>query len=284
MQLLERKTLTHIRRRLPAIGALDGVLALVALAVTLALLIGWPGSLLDKADHAAYAVCHRIGDRSFFIAGRQLPLCARCSGTYLGALAGFIVLAARGRGRAHDLPAPRHLLALSLFFVAWGFDGANSYLTLFPGLPHLYEPHNLLRLITGTLEGLAIAALLLPVFNLTLWSPAGPGQDADAGGPSIAGWPDLAWLVVGGALVVSIVSSEWQPLLYPLALVSGLMIVGLVGAINGLLLVVLRRAGPVRRWSQALAPLLGGLALAVLELTAVGLLRAELTARLGLPF
>jgi uncharacterized membrane protein len=284
MQLLKRKTLTHIRRGLPAISGWDGVLALVALAVILALLLGWPGSLLDKADHAAYAVCHRIGDRSFFVAGRQLPLCARCSGTYLGALAGLIVLATRGRGRARDLPGRRYLLVLGLFFLAWGFDGANSYLTLFPGLPHLYEPHNLLRLLTGTLEGLAISALLLPVFNLTLWSAAGPTQGTDARQPSIAGWPDLAWLLVGGALVVAIVSSEWDPLLYPLALVSGLMIVGLVGAINGMLLMVLRRTRPAQRWIQAVAPLLGGVSLAMIELTAIGLFRAELTARLGLPF
>ena len=284
MQLLERKTLTHIRRGLPAIGGWDGLLALVALVVILALLIGWPGGLLDKADRAAYAVCHRIGDRSFFVAGRQLPLCARCSGTYLGALAGLVVLAARGHGRARDLPGRRYLLALGLFFLAWGFDGANSYLTFFPGLPHLYEPHNLLRLITGTLEGLAISALLLPVFNLTLWSAAGLAEGADARQPSIAGWPDLAWLLVGGALVVAIVSSEWDPLLYPLALVSGLMIVGLVGAINGMLLMVLRRASAAQRWPQAVAPLLGGVALAMIELTAIGLLRAELTVRLGLPF
>jgi uncharacterized membrane protein len=284
MQLLERKTLTHIRRGLPAISAWDGLLALVALAVILALLFGSPGSLLDKADHAAYAVCHRIGDRSFFVAGRQLPLCARCSGTYLGALAGLVVLAVRGRGRARDLPGRRYLLAMGLSFLAWGFDGANSYLTLFPGMPHLYEPYNLLRLITGTLEGLAISALLLPVFNLSLWSAADLAEGADARQPSIAGWPDLAWLLVGGALVVAIVSSEWDPLLYPLALVSGLMIVGLVGVINGMLLMVLRRASPAQRWPQAVTPLLGGVALAMIELTAIGLLRAELMAWLGLPF
>jgi uncharacterized membrane protein len=263
----------------------DGLLALAALAVILALVLAWPGSLLDKADHAAYAVCHRIGDRSFFVAGRQLPLCARCSGTYLGALAGLVVLVARGRGRARDLPGRRYLLTLGLFFLAWGFDGANSYLTLFPGLPHLYEPHNLLRLMTGTLEGLAISALLLPVFNLTLWSDdADPAKGIDARQPSIAGWPDLIWLLVGGALVVAIVSSEWDPFLYPLALLSGLMIVGLVGAINGMLLMVFRRASPAQRRLQVIAPLLGGVALAMIELTAIGLLRAELTAWLGLPF
>ena len=52
-------------------------------------------------------------------------------------------------------------------------------------------------------------------------------------------------MVVGcGRGVIGLVSSEWPPLLYPLALLSGLMIVGLVGAVNTMLaLVLLRREG-----------------------------------------
>ena len=64
----------------------------MALAILLLYLLAPPHGLLDKADHAAYAVCHRIPARSFAFAGRPLPLCARCSGTYLGAVAGLIVL------------------------------------------------------------------------------------------------------------------------------------------------------------------------------------------------
>ena len=51
----------------------DGLLALVALVAIVTLLFVWPGGLLDKADHAAYAVCHRIPERTFVIAGRPLP-------------------------------------------------------------------------------------------------------------------------------------------------------------------------------------------------------------------
>jgi hypothetical protein len=51
-----------------------------------------------------------------------------------------------------------------------------------------------------------------------------------------------------------------------------------------MLLMVLRRASPAQRWPQAVTPLLGGVALAMIELTAIGLLRAELMAWLGLPF
>jgi uncharacterized membrane protein len=254
----------------------DGALAVMALVVILGILFAPPHGLLDKADHAAFAVCHRISERSFTFAGRPLPLCARCSGTYLGALAGLLVLAARGRCRASRLPAVKHMAVLGVFFLAWGLDGFNSFLTFFPGLPQLYAPHNLLRLITGTLEGLAIAALVLPIANLSLWAAPAPE-------PSIASWRDLAWMCAGGAALIALVSSEWPPLLYPLALISGVMIAGLVGLVNAmLLLIVLRREGQAARWRDALAPLLLGLALALIELTAIALLRAALTARLGL--
>jgi uncharacterized membrane protein len=34
-------------------------------------------------------ICHQLPDRSFFLDGHQLPVCARCSGLYLSAAAGF---------------------------------------------------------------------------------------------------------------------------------------------------------------------------------------------------
>ena len=139
-----------------------------------------------------------------------------------------------GRGRANRLPRRRYLALFAGFFLAWGFDGLNSYLTLFPVLPHLYQPLNLLRLVTGTLEGLAISAVFLPMLNPTLWaSPVAPLHTGEVssppGGSSVASWADIAWLLVGGAVVVAAVGSEWAALLYPLALLSGLMVIVLVG-------------------------------------------------------
>ena len=52
-----------------------------------------------------------------------------------------------------------------------GIDGVNSYLTFFPKVPHLCEPQNWLRLTTGTLNGLAMSALVYPVLNGVLWHP-----------------------------------------------------------------------------------------------------------------
>ena len=66
------------------------------LVITAALLvfIGWfittPPGLFGKVDAIGYAVCHRISERSFHIGSLQLPLCARCSGMYLGAVMGLV--------------------------------------------------------------------------------------------------------------------------------------------------------------------------------------------------
>jgi uncharacterized membrane protein len=264
--------------RADAAARWDGLAAIAAIAIIVAILLAPPHGLLDKADHAAYAVCHRIPERTFAFAGRPLPLCARCSGTYLGALAGLAVLTVRGRGRAAHLPAPIFLAVLALFLLVWAVDGINSFLTLIPGLPYLYEPRNLLRLITGTLEGLAIAAIVLPVANQSLW--AAPASDR-----SIETGRDLAWMLFGGAVVVALVSSEWAPLLYPLALISGLMVVGLVGLVNAMvILIILRREGRATCPREVILPLLAGIALATIELAAIGAARAALTARLGLSF
>ncbi len=250
----------------------------VALAAVLILLLAPPHALLDKADRYAYAVCHRLPDHSIFVAGRQLPLCARCSGAFLGALAGLIALLALGRGRANRFPPRRFLPVLGLFMAVWAADGVNSYMAFLGVGPHLYEPHNLLRLTTGALEGIVIATLVVPMFNLSLWPPA-------EGQPVVQRWRDLGWLLVAAAVVVVAVSSEWPPLLYPLALASGLMVVLLISLLCSVcVLIVLRRDGQITGWREAAGPLLTGLALGLAGLAVIGLARDAITAALHLPF
>ena len=35
-------------------------------------------------------ICHQLPERSFFLEGRQLPVCARCTGLYVGGAAGLL--------------------------------------------------------------------------------------------------------------------------------------------------------------------------------------------------
>jgi len=61
--------------------------ALAALSLGF-LIFGTPGGFLRKLDYIGAAVCHRRASHSFFIAGHQLPVCQRCTGTFSGALTG----------------------------------------------------------------------------------------------------------------------------------------------------------------------------------------------------
>jgi uncharacterized membrane protein len=83
-------------------------------------------------------ICHQRPERSFFWAGHQFPVCARCTGLYLSGLAGLlgwvaIKSASQWRRRPLDPRAARTVLiaaavptAISLASGALGvWDGSN---------------------------------------------------------------------------------------------------------------------------------------------------------------
>ncbi len=253
------------------------VVVLAVMVILLAIVLS-PASLLGKADRVGYAVCHQIPERSFVLAGRPLPLCARCTGTFLGATLGLAVMLLLRRGRASRMAPASVLFVLILFIGLWGFDGLNSYMTLFPGGPNLYEPQNWLRLTTGLLNGLALIIFVFPIYNFTLWRE--PTDERVI--RSI--WELMAILPVV-ALLVLVIQAEIGFLLYPLAILSSLGVLMLLVLINSMLAaVILGREGYALTFRQALVPLTVGAAMAILEITAIVLFRDYLTARFGLPF
>ena len=257
---------------------LDRVLLFGGLAFVLAVLILSPGDLLGKADHVGYAVCHQISVRSYFFGDHQLPLCARCSGQYLGALFGMLLLLILGRSKAGALPPTGIVLLLLGFLAVWAFDGLNSYLTFFPGLPHLYEPRNILRVTTGAMQGVALIALVWPFYNAGMWAHPSPLR-------SIRNWREVGLLVLIIAAIVVLVNSEVQQLLYPLALLSVAGTLMMLTIVNTMLVtIVLKRSGTVERWRDALPLMVAGLALALVEIIVIDLFRAWLTSMYGLPF
>ncbi len=250
---------------------------LVPLAVIGAFLLLPPWDVLVKTRLIGYAVCHQLPERSFHLAGEQLPLCARCSGTFLGALAGFVLLTLRGRHRAIGLPPVPITVVLVVFIFALGVDGLNSYLTFFPGFPHLYQPHNWLRLTTGTFNGLAISSIVYPVLNYSLWRDV-------VNTPAIKDFRELGLLIATGIGIIIVVLLEPAPLLYPLAILSTLGVLTLLTALNTVLLLMLfNRHGRVVQWQQAVLPLLVGLAASFVELGAIDVLRYLVTRGAGLP-
>jgi uncharacterized membrane protein len=257
-----------LRNALPLTGK-----GLIFIAVGL-LLVGWlwntPAGLLGKADALGYAVCHRIDARSFHLGERQVPLCARCTGMYLGAMLGLVFQAFTGKRRA-GMPPRRVLVFLGALVLAFGVDGVNSYLHLFPGAPALYEPSNLLRLLTGSGMGLALAPVLYPAFNQAVWQQVDPT-------PSVSGVRHFL-LILGLALALDwLVWIENPLLLYLFALVSAAGVLVLLTMVYSLFwLLIFRKENTCQRLSQMVLPLVGGFGVALLQIALFDLARFALT-------
>jgi uncharacterized membrane protein len=226
------------------------------------LLIGWllntPAGLLGKADAIGYAVCHRIDLRSFHLGDRTLPLCARCTGMYLGAMLalGYQSLF----GRRSGAPPAGVLVALALFGLAFVVDGVNSFLSLIPGVPHLYSPQNWLRLLTGTGMGIVIGAALYPAFNQSVWEKPDNRSALDS-------WKKLAVLVAFALLIDLLVLTENPLILYPLALISAAGVLVILTMVYCMVwIIILRGENRFQSIRQLALPLLGGFGLALLQI------------------
>jgi uncharacterized membrane protein len=244
---------------------------LAAGVVLLAWLLASPAGLLGKADAIGYAVCHRIDLRSFHLGTRALPLCARCTGIYLGAVLALAGYRAAGRGRDGAFPGRAVLGAFLVFGGLFAVDGVNSYLTFFPGMPHLYEPSNVLRLATGLLAGVAVGTLVHAGFQQNVW------KDWRAE-PALRGLRELALLLAGAALIGALVLSDNPLVLYPLALISAVGVLLVLSSVYTVLVLIVR--GSENRavsWLDVARPGFLGLALAVAQIGALDFVRFALT-------
>lgn len=232
------------------------------MAIAATILLVWlyftPAGLLGKADAIGYAVCHQIDARSFHLAGRRLPLCARCSGMYLGAFVGLAFQAMQGK--RGGMPPLKVIAPFILGALAFGIDGVNSYLHFFPQAPWLYTPENWLRLITGTAMGLSVAAVVAPAFHQTFWQNWDPH-------PALGSWRKIGLLFVLAGLVDLAVLSENPLILYPLALLSAATVVLLLSLVYSMVWVMIfRRENRFTRFRDIWAPLMGGLIVALLQI------------------
>ena len=245
------------------------LLVLLTLLLLGVWLIETPPGLLGKADAVGYAVCHRAPTRSFFLGDRPLPLCARCSGTFLSGL--MTLIFTLRLGRRGELPDLKTSLLLGAFAVAFGLDGANSLARALPGAPSLYPSQNWLRLLTGTGAGLGIGALLAPVFNQAIWADFTPR-------PSLGSWRELFTLLGLAALLDLAILSENPFLVYPLAVMSGVAVLAILTLTYSTLWVLLfKQENRYHQWREAWVPLMAGFATALLQIALMDAVRLILT-------
>lgn len=83
--------------------------------------------------------CHQLPERSFFYKGKQFPVCARCTGAFIGYISGGVLY------RFWDAPVLLCVLFCAIMFFDWFVQRIN-----------LLESTNFRRLITGILCGFGL--------------------------------------------------------------------------------------------------------------------------------
>jgi uncharacterized membrane protein len=236
-----------------------------------------PEGALGKLDAIGYAVCHRIDERSFHIDDRQLPLCARCTGEFYAAGAALIFQAFVS-GKRSKLPSRGIIAVLVLFFLAFGIDGSNSYLYLLKQssngalaqIPNLYVPNNILRLFTGSGMGIALAAVLYPVINQSIW------RELDDR-PALE-WKSFGILVASIVVINLLVLTDSLIVLYPIAYLSALGTLSLLVLVFTILwIIIMKQDNTFDNIRQLWLPFASGLTLALLMILSIDLLRLQFT-------
>lgn len=249
----------------PPVWLVAGLLAGYALAfVGLALLPG--ATLIERLRALDGGICAQLPGHSFFPGGEQLPLCARNTGIYLGFATTFLFLAATGRLRASRLPGLPVLGALGLAILLLAVDGFNSLFRDL-SLPHLYQPINGLRLITGLGAGMAMAAVIIPVASGLIWKSDDPRTSFGSLGELALMLP---LLTVDFFIVISVAPIS----LYPVAIISSLGLVLALTLVNLVFALALtNRIGRFTSWRQFFPLFTLLVVLAVVELMALFLLK-----------
>ncbi len=99
--------------------------------------------ILDEIGEASG--CHRMKERSFFYKGYQFPVCARCTGVFLGELTSILLLFFRKL-----LSIWTSAIMLSIMGADWGIQEIG-----------IKESNNIRRLVTGFLGGLGLFSIYI---------------------------------------------------------------------------------------------------------------------------
>lgn len=257
------------------------------------ILLWWietPYGMTAKENAVGYAVCHQIPDHTFSLGDQSFPLCARCSGMYLGFVSGVVYQIFRYPRRG-GFPSWKASLPFLFFALAWSVDGINSSLQSLHSTGPLYPPSNLLRLFTGTGMGLSISVILVPALHQAIWQRFDPR-------PVFSGYcsfrdirPYLEMILIGFGVSVLILTSvaptvpnkgSGALVFYTLAALSTAGVVLLLSTAYMLFwLLVFNRFNFAEKWRDLLIPFASGLLTAMLQIAGFDYLHFRITGTWG---
>ena len=105
-----------------------------------------------KNNSLKFAICHQMPERSFKYKGKQFPLCARCTGIFIGYFT-FPIFQLQ-------IIEPSLLLVIILSIPMFGDSITQSM--------NYRESNNILRVITGFLFGAAQVAFIVLIGTIFL--------------------------------------------------------------------------------------------------------------------
>jgi len=243
------------------------------LGVLLAIFSIWafetPHGLEGKLEAVGYAVFHQIASHTLEIGGKLLPLCARCTGMYLGTLLGLLIL--KPNQRLSGKPSTAKIVVLAVFFIIFTVDGVNSMMDAFFSVSPLYTPSNWLRLGTGLLMGVVLANILLPLWNQTLW------KQSDVR-PALQSWKQFALLMLCIIVVGVLIWLDIPILYYPVAILSTGTVFVILGMVYALLWsIILNKENTLESHKDGITFYLLGIICALLQISLMALIRLNLT-------
>lgn len=97
-------------------------------------------------------ICHQIPERSFFIFGKQLAVCSRCTGLYFGFLVGTFLYPFLFKLNRIWTPSPKYLI----------FAGIPIVVDISVRTFHFAENSFTSRIITGLILGVAALFFVIP--------------------------------------------------------------------------------------------------------------------------
>ena len=104
-------------------------------------------------------ICHQIPERSFFWAGQQWPVCARCTGLYVSAVLGLVAWIAIKSARRWKPIAIDPRVAIRWLAIA----AVPTALSLASGLAGLWDGSNVTRALLAIPLGATAGAIVAAV-------------------------------------------------------------------------------------------------------------------------
>ena len=128
--------------------------------------------------------------------------------------------------------------------------------------------------VTGSGMGIALASILYPAFNQSAWKDADPDRALT--------WKKLGILIVIVLLMDLAVLTENPIVLYPIAILSVLGVLALLVMVFSMVwILIMRQENEFTSMKQMWMPFLAGTTLAFLMVSAIDLLRFQLTGTWG---